>query len=128
MDKKEKALKFAEELHKKYPNSLTESESKYIDDDKEHYIATFKQDEIKGSLTFTDKNDYELFLCLIDCVFNSGLEKPTEFAKFNDMMQLIAKKFPNMEVTPHNLRKIAFATSLMLSATKTTQETNNNLI
>lgn len=58
MDKKtKKHLNLQKNCIKKYPNSITESESKYIDDDKEHYIATFKQDKIKGSLTFTHKND-----------------------------------------------------------------------
>jgi len=61
-------------------------------------------------------------------LFDSGLEKPVEFAKFNDMVQLIARKFPNMQATPHNLQKIAFATSLILSTTKTMQEANNTLI
>jgi hypothetical protein len=125
MNNKEKALKLAEELGRKCPNIMPEVE--YIDDGKEDYIATFEQKEISGSLSFKDKSTYESFLCLIDCALNSGLEKPTNFAKFNDMIQLMARKFPDMQATPENLQKIAFATSLMISATKTTQEANNTL-
>lgn len=125
MNNKEKALKLAEELGEKYPNTAAESE--YINDGNEDYIATFEQKEISGSLSFKDKSTYESFLCLIDCLFNSGLEKPTEFAKFNDMMQLITRKFPDIQATPHNLQKIAFATSLIISTTKTTQEASNTL-
>jgi len=126
MNNKDNAFELAKELGEKYPNSIIGS--KYIDDDKEHYIATFQQEEINGSLIFKDKSTYESFLCLVSCLFDSGLEKPVEFAKFNDMVQLIARKFPNMQATPHNLQKIAFATSLILSTTKTMQEANNTLI
>jgi hypothetical protein len=126
MNNKDNAFELAKELGEKYPNSIIGS--KYIDDDKEDYIATFQQEEINGSLIFKDKSTYESFLCLVSCLFDSGLEKPVEFAKFNDMVQLIARKFPNMQATPHNLQKIAFATSLILSTTKTMQEANNTLI
>jgi len=63
MNNKDNAFELAKELGEKYPNSIIGS--KYIDDDKEDYIATFQQEEINGSLIFKDKSTYESFLCLV---------------------------------------------------------------
>jgi hypothetical protein len=103
----------------KFPNTITGGE--YIDDGKDEYTLVINQDNIDGSLKFQDKQTYESFICLIESLNTCGLEKPTNFKLLNDIVQFVAKKFPNMQATPYNLQKISFATSLLLSATQETK-------
>jgi hypothetical protein len=107
-------------IQDKFPNTIEGGE--YVNDGKDEYTLVIQQDDINGTLTFQDKQTYESFVCLIECLNACGLQKPTNFTLFNDIIKLVAKKFPKMQATPYNVQKIAFAASLILSAT---QETKN---
>ena len=103
----------------KFPNTIAGGE--YVDDGKDEYTLRINQDGINGNLTFQDKQTYESFVCLIECLNTCGLQKPTNFTALNDIIQFVKKKFPKMQATPYNLQKLSFATCLILSATSETK-------
>ena len=107
------------EIKDKFPNTIEGGE--YVDDGKDEYTLVIQQDDINGTLTFQDKKTYESFVCLIECLNTCGLQKPTNFTAFNNIIQFVAKKFPKMQATPYNLQKLSFAASLILSATQETK-------